>query len=189
MRYALAALLAFGAISSTRGLSISGDVTGAAGVLLTRASPFPAKPQASLTAKGTGRLNLGDIWGLFLSVSVHEVAPSSAEGWYTYRGYGGLAVSLGADVALWSAAAREQRIRLGISGALGGAFSRYSGTSHYFFNPSISVEPFLVILPVSGGPAGFRVSLPLMWEFRKDLVISAYLGFSAGFTVLSRGRA
>ena len=111
MRQFISALVLLFSCLPAHPLIVSAEFSGGAGMHVAWDARFAPKAQGVLTVAAAGRLLFAGGWGIGLSAGVHQVAPSSAEGWYTYRGFGGVSLSLLAEVSLWSAESREGIIR------------------------------------------------------------------------------
>ncbi len=187
MRQLFSALVLLFSCLPAHALIVSAGFSGGAGMQVAWDARFSPKAQGALTATAAGRLLFARGWGIGLSAGVHQVAPSSAEGWYTYRGFDGVSLSLLAEVSLWSGGSGSRGMDAGLGAAVSAALSRYTGTSVYFFHPAVTVEPYLALWPVADERAGFRISLPIVYGFRRDLSVSASLGFSAGIVTRPGG--
>lgn len=150
-------------------------------LFLSRAEGYDFKTQGGSLFELSTSLS-GESFGVSAALGYHSIGASNLTEGYAYRGFEGFHGFLSAEwYPLGTEAGRHESKPLprpGVSGGLGGFFSRYVDTDLLFFYPALQASLFSdFYFPDSL----FRVrfAIPLEIYFRKDLASSFSFGLGA----------
>jgi hypothetical protein len=157
-------------------VSVGLNATGT--VQASQAPGFGAKLQAGGSLGAVLLVPLGSRVSLTTSLDAFGVLPSDASGGFVYKGCAGLALGAGLEV-LFPIAASERlgTLSLGVAAGAAGALPTYLHTTLYFFYPEVRSAIVLSWQPAA--PAFmFRVEMPVRFQFRRDMTLSAAAGLT-----------
>ncbi len=157
------------------GLTTSGSVQAGAG------QGFPPKLQYGLSGSFDARIPLNGWLELAPSFLLLGVFPSDVQGGFSYRGYGGGALSLmlnGYGTIVSTSGAGTLRLGAGAGGTA--ALPAYQYTTLYFFYLEAALQAILDYRPAALPRFVFSLTVPLKMQFRRDMDYSISTGLALG---------
>ncbi len=160
-------------------LEITDSSDFSSGIHIVKEQDFPASYQMGYqVAQG---VEFSAVKGFCTGIegTVARVKASVVNDGAVYRGF----VALGGRIhaGYIHPAALFNLIRPGISGTVTAQFARYSGTTLLFFFMSVAVSPS-ASFQLSDG-VSCRLSLPVSYSFRRELLFHISFGLSAAFLI------
>jgi hypothetical protein len=172
-------IFAFWTTASVAAISLGAGLSG--GAQFSAGQGFPPKLQYGIGASFDAIVPLNAWLDMTASLVLDGMFPSDAQGGFTYRGFGGSALSLMLNgYATVAASPRLGMLRLGAG--LGGtaALPAYQYTALYFFYLEAEIQAIVEYRPAALPRVSFTMAVPLEAQLRRDMDYSVSTGLSFG---------